>query len=363
MTPYAGTNHVMPIKLSLASVFVLSLGLLAIPLVVGGDNAPAVGGCGGDLAVILDTIRTLESGGRYDTPKNAGGASGAYQFIDSTWAAYGGFASAYLAPPEIQDERAALDVQRVLDTYGDVGYVPISWYWPRALDHPEDLDIVPKPGAGNRLTVREYQTRWLELYRHKLATRGPATTAVEAPTTTTDGASSPSSSIGNACTGATDVGVSGYALPIPRPIIDANPAMLGYPHHDYPAIDLIVPEGTPVYAVRGGTVARTVNWPHNCWTYGSCDETCGVGISINGDDGGRWIYCHGTKLNVTLGQQIAVGQLIMWSGDTGRSGTPHLHLELRVDGGRHCPQRLLQSVYRSDTAPSLQRLPSEGCVS
>jgi murein DD-endopeptidase MepM/ murein hydrolase activator NlpD len=249
-------------------------------------------------------------------------------------------------------------VQRVLETYGDVGYVPISWYWPRALDHPEDLDIIPKPGAGNRLTVREYQTRWLDLYRDKLA--APATGSSEAATTTAVAETSATST--TACSGATEVSASGYALPIPRTFIDTNPAMLGYPHHDYPAIDLIVPEGSPVYAVRGGTVARTVNWPHNCWTYGRCDETCGVGISINGDDGGRWIYCHGTTLNVALGQQVAAGQLIMWSGDTGRSGTPHLHLELRVDGERRCPQRILKDVYESGLAPSLTDLPSSGCA-
>ncbi|MEZ5218179.1 MAG: hypothetical protein R2715_16725 [Ilumatobacteraceae bacterium] len=50
-----------------------------------------------DLAVILDTIRTLESGGRYDSPKNAGGAPRRYQYIDSTWDNYAGYLSAYLA--------------------------------------------------------------------------------------------------------------------------------------------------------------------------------------------------------------------------------------------------------------------------
>lgn len=358
----------MFVKGSLASVLLLSFGLLAIPLVIGGNGSQAVGGCGGDVSVILDTIRTLESGGRYGAPKNAGGASGAYQYIDSTWGAYGGYASAYLAPATIQDERAALDVQKVLDTYGDVGYVPISWYWPRAISHPEDLDIVPMPGAGNRLTVREYQTRWLELYHQKLtaALAVPATTVGASPTTEMTPTTLPTAPSTTelpiiACDGATDVGIDGYALPIPRAIIDVNPAMLNAPHHDYPAIDLMVPEGTPVYAVRGGTVARVVNWPFNCWTLGRCDETCGVGISVNGDDGGRWIYCHGSRLNVVLGQAVAAGQVIMWSGDTGRSGAPHLHLELRVSNERRCPQRLLSSILATGGAPSLGELAPSGC--
>ena len=58
------------------------------------------------------------------------------------------------------------------------------------------------------------------------------------------------------------------------------------PHHDYPAWDWLIPEGTPVYAVRGGTVATIHNWPHNWWTTGcgtsggrDC-ESCGVGVTI-----------------------------------------------------------------------------------
>ena len=41
-----------------------------------------------DIGHILLTIRTLESGGRYDVPPNNGRASGAYQFIASTWNNY-----------------------------------------------------------------------------------------------------------------------------------------------------------------------------------------------------------------------------------------------------------------------------------
>ena len=96
---------------------------------------------------------------------------------------------------------------------------------------------------------------------------------------------------------ASALSADGYALPIDRALIDANPSMLDQPHHDYPAIDLMVPEGSPVYAVRGGTVARVVEWPFNCWEVGHCEQTCGVGLSIDGDDGSRYIYCHGSRLN------------------------------------------------------------------
>jgi len=114
---------------------------------------------------ILATIRYQESRGNYTIGRNKGNASGAYQFITSTWNNYGGYRDAYLAPPHIQDERAAKDVQMFLDRYDqDVSMVPIMWYYPIAASRPELMDIVPVPSAGNVLTVREYQTRWLATF-------------------------------------------------------------------------------------------------------------------------------------------------------------------------------------------------------
>lgn len=323
------------VKASVAAVSLLSGALLAIPTAIGGNGGPTAAACG-ELAAILDTIRTIESGGDYSAPKNRGGASGAYQYIDSTWDGYGGYESAYLAPPGIQDARAAADVQAILAEYGDITFVPIIWYWPRAATDHSQLDIVPMPSAGNKLTVREYQHRWLEAYETKQAAGTPAECAWPAPT------------------------FDGYALPIDRALIEANPSMLDQPHHDYPAIDLMIPVGSPVYAVRGGTVARVVNWPHNCWELGRCDEPCGIGLSINGDDGARYIYCHGILLNgVQVGDDVRAGQLLMWSGNTGRSGAPHLHFEIRAAGERLCPQELLRRLFSSGRTAGL---PGTSCV-
>lgn len=327
----------MIVKTSASVVALLAGALLSIPVVIGGNGGTTAAACG-ELAVILDTIRTIESGSDYEAPKNRGGASGAYQYIDSTWAGYEGYASAYLAPPEIQDARAASDVQSILAKYRDVAYVPVVWYWPRAANDPSQLDIVPMPGAGNRLTVREYQQRWLTTYETKTATASEADCAGAMPTE------------------------DGYALPIDRALIAADPGMLDEPHHDYPAIDLMIPVGSPTYAVRGGTIARIVNWPHNCWELGRCDQTCGIGLSIDGDDGARYIYCHGSRLNgVAVGQPVAAGELLMWSGNSGRSGAPHLHLEVRFDGRQVCPQRLLSDLFNSGRALSPETLSTDHC--
>ncbi len=80
----------MIVKTSASVVALLAGALLSIPVVIGGNGGTTAAACG-ELAVILDTIRTIESGSDYQAPKNRGGASGAYQYIDSTWAGYEGY--------------------------------------------------------------------------------------------------------------------------------------------------------------------------------------------------------------------------------------------------------------------------------
>jgi hypothetical protein len=117
------------------------------------------------LAHILATIRYLESRGDYTLAPNKGNASGAYQFIGSTWDNHAGYSNASLAPPEVQDSRAAFDVIRFLARWNnDVSMIPVMWYYPRAASDPALMDIVPVPSAGNVLTVREYQQRWLGVW-------------------------------------------------------------------------------------------------------------------------------------------------------------------------------------------------------
>lgn len=129
------------------------------------------------LGAVLATIRAVESGGRYDLPPGPGGASGAYQILDSTWASWAASAgvdtsavpSAYLAAPAVQDAVAGAHVLAFLRSGHTIGDVPVSWYWPVALEQPDQLDVVPAPQAGNSLTVRQYRERWLSTFAVVLA--------------------------------------------------------------------------------------------------------------------------------------------------------------------------------------------------
>ena len=110
---------------------------------------PSPNGTGSvSIDIILATIRQLESNNSYTARAAKGTASGAYQFVDSTWNNYGGYPQAWIAPPAVQDERVRLLVEPLLRKWGLSG-IPIGWYYPAALGDPSWLDRVPHPEYGN----------------------------------------------------------------------------------------------------------------------------------------------------------------------------------------------------------------------
>src|SRR4051812_18093005 len=158
-------------------VLLLVSGLTVVMLSLGGPTkATALGTCATDanLAPILATIRTIETGGNYSTTISSSTASGAYAFLDGTWDGYGGYRRAVDAPPTLQDQKAAELVRDTLDANdGDVSTIPIVWY----IGHVPpagsgEWDTIPAPEAGNRLTPREYQTKWMAEYEHQTASGG-----------------------------------------------------------------------------------------------------------------------------------------------------------------------------------------------
>jgi cell wall-associated NlpC family hydrolase len=160
-----------------------TLGLVFVPVLALAGGAQPSDPCGipRDLTAALATIRQLESGDDYRAQAAEASASGAYQFLDSswhTWSARAGYPDlyprAYLAPPHVQDAAAAAYVHAILDQWHDIAYVSVNWYYPAAADNPALMDVVPARKAGNRLTVRQYQTLWLQLYHQKLAVSGPS---------------------------------------------------------------------------------------------------------------------------------------------------------------------------------------------
>jgi murein DD-endopeptidase MepM/ murein hydrolase activator NlpD len=85
-------------------------------------------------------------------------------------------------------------------------------------------------------------------------------------------------------------------------------------------IDFPVMVGTPVRAVTDGTVRTQWNS-----SYGNM-------AIVTAPDGTETWYCHLSSTKIRSGK-VQAGTVIAYSGNTGNTTGPHLHLEVRPDGG------------------------------
>lgn len=104
----------------------------------------------------------------------------------------------------------------------------------------------------------------------------------------------------------------------------SSPGGIGSTNHG--GIDLSTPVGTPLRAMRAGTVTDA-GW------YGGC----GMRIVVDYGNGVSSWYCHLSGFAASPGQQVGAGQVVAWSGNTGNSTGPHLHLEIHLGGVRVNP--------------------------
>ncbi|MFE5210038.1 M23 family metallopeptidase [Streptomyces sp. NPDC056600] len=86
-------------------------------------------------------------------------------------------------------------------------------------------------------------------------------------------------------------------------------------------IDFPVSYGTPVFAVTDGVVSHKVN------------SALGNMVIVTAKDGTETWYCHLASWKLTPGAVVKAGDTIAYSGDTGNSSGPHLHLEVHSGGG------------------------------
>jgi murein DD-endopeptidase MepM/ murein hydrolase activator NlpD len=112
---------------------------------------------------------------------------------------------------------------------------------------------------------------------------------------------------------------NGYVFPV-----GGGPGMVSasHTHHDYPAVDIAAPLGSPVYALADSVVLRSWATP---------DPSCGIGLTLQASDGQIWTYCHLAVLDtgVTRGAHLTAGQEVGLVGATGDATGPHLHLQLQ----------------------------------
>lgn len=127
------------------------------------------------------------------------------------------------------------------------------------------------------------------------------------------------------------------------------------------AIDFECPEGTPVVAARAGVVVAINDAATD---HGTTEEFVDYDhtnfVLIAHDDGtlGQYMHLEPSGVDVRPGQEVARGQYIARSGNTGFSSTPHLHFQVMtsaLDG-----LGAVSFPFELQIAPRLREEPVEG---
>ncbi|MEV0638879.1 M23 family metallopeptidase [Streptomyces sp. NPDC050619] len=113
-----------------------------------------------------------------------------------------------------------------------------------------------------------------------------------------------------------------YALPVAQRGLSAYFGQAGVNWMSiHTGIDFPVSYGTTVMAVTDGTVRTQWNS-----AYGNM-------MIVTAKDGTETWYCHLASYRVASGTTVKAGDPIAYSGNSGNSTGPHLHLEVRPSGG------------------------------
>ncbi len=91
--------------------------------------------------------------------------------------------------------------------------------------------------------------------------------------------------------------------------------------HVHKGVDMALPVGSSVKASDGGTV-----------TFAGYKGSFGYLVIIDHGNGLESYYAHLNSIDVNVGEVVGQGEVIAYSGNTGRSTGPHLHFEMRLYG-------------------------------
>ena len=118
-------------------------------------------------------------------------------------------------------------------------------------------------------------------------------------------------------------------------------------------VDYSMPIGSPVYATGDGVISLVET------------KFSGYGkqIEIDHGFGFKTKYAHLNDFKVRKGQKVKRGELIGYSGNTGKSSGPHLHYEVMVNNSKTNPVYYMYRDLSPDEYEEILKLASEEGVS
>src|SRR5215213_5911077 len=118
---------------------------------------------------------------------------------------------------------------------------------------------------------------------------------------------------------------SGGVAPVPGAVIGAHFGEYGSWSRYHTGLDFRAGYGTPIRAVKGGTVLYA----------GNSGNWAGNHVAIQHADGMTTMSSHMSSMAVRAGQTVRAGQVIGYVGQTGRAFGAHLHFELYPAGVKY----------------------------
>lgn len=298
-----------------------------------------------EIDAFLYAMRMVESNNNYKANSGVSSASGAYQYIASTWNNYQGYRTAAQAPPAVQDARAREDFQRDFNKYQDWEKVAAAHLYPAWANDKSKWNQAP--GRGNP-SVREYVNRVMKHFNSAKSSGNSGSNPDGSIPFTGGPAADKDGSITFTGGPAGSSGTEKVAAPLASMRITSP---FGYRIHPisggkklHAGADLAGATGTKVMASASGKVTRASPFSG----YGNC-----IDISHGGKVSTR--YAHLSAIKVKVGDQVQQGQLIGLVGATGGVTGPHLHWEYRVNDKPEDPmKRLDKSIDVSDDGESME---------
>ncbi len=125
--------------------------------------------------------------------------------------------------------------------------------------------------------------------------------------------------------GSTSGSVNGGVSPVPGAVVGAHFGEYGSWSRYHTGLDFRAGYGTPIRAVKAGTVLYA----------GNSGDWAGNHVAIRHADGMTTMSSHMSSMAVRAGQTVRAGQVIGYVGQTGRAFGAHLHFELYPVGVKY----------------------------